>query len=358
MDLLLDLLDAPASPARAIDEPACAAALTLAEEEHILPYAASLLRAQPNPLPPAISDRLTLIERDAALAAFFWSSELKGVLRALHQAGIAAVPLKGPSLAERLYGSPTLRTSRDLDLLVSVADLPRAEAALAAAGFSPGTPDDYHRPWLRHSTTLELHFNVENPLAFDFHIASALRRARPSTFQGQPCSLLAPEDELLFLCLHAVRHRFERLSLLLDLHLAFEKLPLAANPWQPRPEVAALDPLIALSLAMLRRLQPGLSAHPRLSRHAEPIPHLEALADRLWHNLLTQPSQTLDWRTLHAFYLEIEPPGPRRLLRRYRHLRILATRVVAPDYAFAARLGLRCTWHARLLRPIRLLLRR
>jgi hypothetical protein len=277
------------------------------------------------------------------------------VLRALHQSGAAAVLLKGPSLAERLYGSPTLRISRDLDLLVSRSDLPRAEAALAAAEFAPGVPDDYHRPWRRHSATVELHFDVENPLAFDFHIASALRRARLSNFQGEPCCLLAPEDELLFLCLHAVRHRFERLSLLVDLQLAFEKLPVAADPWQPRREVAPLDPIIALALAMLRRLQPGFSVHRCLSRYAEPIPHLEALADRLWRNLLTEPSEALDWRALHAFYLEIEPAGPRRLHRRLRHLRILATRVVEPDYAFAARVGLRRSWHARLLRPIRLL---
>lgn len=358
MDLLLNLLrgqNLHASPARSIDEAECTAALALAEEEHLLPYAASRLRAQHTPLPPYIEGQLDDIERDAALAAFFWCSELKGVLRAFHQSNIAAVPLKGPILAERLYGSSTLRASRDLDLLVSCADLPRAERVLSATGFSPGIPDDYHRPWRRQSTTLELHFDVENPLAFDFHIANALRRARPSTFQGEPCWLLAPEDELLFLCLHAVRHRFERLSLILDLQLAFERFATGGDGWEPRPEVAKLDNLLALGLAMVRRLQPGVCVNSRLLKHDEPGPHVEALADRLWQRLLTQSSETLDWGALHSFYLEIEPTGWRRLRRRYRHMQILAGRVIGPDYVFAERFGLHRAWQARLLRPLRLL---
>ena len=44
--------------------------------------------------------------------------------------------------------------------------------------------------------------------------------------------------------------------------------------------------------------------------------------------------------------------------RRMRHWRILATRVIGPDYAFAERFGLRRKWQVRLLRPLRLMLRK
>ena len=350
MEYLLALLSGR-SVDRPVDEAESQDALTLAEAEHVLPWAAARLRSSQPTLTPALAKRLSGIERDAAIAAFYWSAELKGILNAFEQQGLVTVPLKGPFLAERLYGGTALRVSYDLDLLVSKSDLTRSEALLKALGFVPGTPDDYHRQWYRKSTTVELHHDVENPLAFDFHVESAFRRLRPAAFQGQRCWELDPEDELLFLCLHAVRHRFERLSLIVDLTLAFEKL--TANAGQLRPEVAELGGLLVLGLAMARRLQPDLKATVFAS--PEQTQHLERLADHLWDQLLTQTSETLDWQTLHSFYLEMELPGDARVRRRFRHFRILLGRVIEPDYKFAAALGFHRTWQVRVLRPLRLL---
>jgi hypothetical protein len=353
IECLLEILRGQ-SAARTIGAAEWEAALVLAEEEHVLPWTVAGLRLQQIPVPPAIANRLAKVERDAAIAAFYWSSELKGVLRALSQSDILAVPLKGPFLAERLYGNAALRVSRDLDLLVRKADLPRAEAALATIGFIPGAPDDYHRPWHRRTTTVELHHDVENPLAFNFHVEGAIERARPAVFQGERCWQLAPDDELLFLCLHAARHRFELLSLILDLQLAFEKLPGASTAWHLRPEVAELSGLLTLGLAMVHRLQPSTAVVPNLRGTKEQHQHLEDLADRLWQQLLTQPGEPLNWRTVHAFFVEIERPGWPRFRRHCRHLRILAGRAIEPDYEFAARFGLHRTWQVRMLRPFRL----
>jgi hypothetical protein len=294
------------------------------------------------------------VEREAAITSFYWSSELQGVLRAFARADLATIPLKGPFLAERLYGATALRVSYDLDLLVSKPDLARAEAVMRSLGFVPGTPDDYHRQWYRKTTTVELHHDVENPLAFNFHVESALLRARPAEFQGQPCRQFAAGDELLYLCLHAVRHRFERLSLIVDLQLAFQKLANGGKAAELRPEVAGLGGLLTLGLAMAHRLQPDLAVSFPIPTSPAHTQHLEKLADGLWHRLLAEPGEPLDWRALHAFYLELEPPGRARLGRRLRHLRILLGRVIEPDYTFAARLGFHRTWQVRLLRPLRL----
>jgi hypothetical protein len=355
MQCLLELLRGQ-SLDRVVDDAEWGAALALAEDEHVLAWAADRLRSREGVISPRILRRLETIERDAAIAAFYWCSELKGVLRAFDRSSLRVVLLKGPSLAERLYGSVALRASRDLDLLVSKTDLTRAESVLTAMGFVPDAyPDDYHRAWHRETTTVELHHDVENPLAFNFDVESALRQAQKAVFQGQPCWLLAPEDELLFLCLHAARHRFERLSLVLDLQLAFEKLTGDANEAQRRPEVAGLNGLLALGLAMARRLQPDVAVVLQSPVSKRQALHLERLADRLWDRLLTQVCEPLDWRAVHAFYLEIELPGWHRLHRRYRHLQILLGRVIGPDYAFAARFGLHQAWQVRLLRPLRLL---
>ena len=259
MECLLEILRGQ-SFGRRIEDAEWAAMLALAEEERVLPLAVARLRARGDDLPQSLSDRLDQIERDAAIASFYWSSHLKGLLRALHQTNIPVVPLKGPVLAQRLYRSTALRMNRDLDLLVRKADFPRAEAVLADLGFTPGELDDYHRPWYRDTAAVELHYDVENPLAFDFGVESAIRDAEPIMFEGEPCRQLAPQDELAYLCLHAARHRYERLCLVLDLQLAFEKLPCLANSRECRPEIAAMNNLVTLGLAMVRRLQPDLCA--------------------------------------------------------------------------------------------------
>ena len=353
MEMLLLLLRGGACDP-GTDDAALAAMLALADEERVLPWAAARLRAGGAAMQPAIAARLDEIERLAALEAFFWCSQLKGLLHAFDKAGVEVVPLKGPFLAERLYGAPALRACRDIDLLVAASDLSRADDVLRDAEFAAGEADDYHRPWRRHSTVVELHHDVENPLAFNFHTESALGRARPALFCGERCLVLRPEDELLFLCLHAARHRFERLSLVLDLQLAFERVP---NPrmWSPRPQVCRLGSLLVLGHAMARRLKPGpqfaapVSISPRQTRH------LDRLAGKLWQRLMNRPAQPLDWRRAHAFYAEMEATVWARVRRRTGDARILMTRVIGPDYAFAARFGLRRTWQARLLRPLRLL---
>ena len=355
MQCLLELLRG-CGFARVHGEEELQAALALAEEEHVLPWAAAQLRARADTLPPAIRERVAEVERAAAIEGFFWSAELKSVLHAFAERGIPVVPLKGPSLAGRVYGNAALRPSRDLDLLVARADWARAEAALEGMGFVAGETDDHHRPWSRQTTKLELHFDAENPLAFDFRVADALERARPAEFRGELCRLLAPEDELLYLCLHAARHRYERLSFALDLRLAFEKL--ATEEWRPRAEVAELSGLIALGLAMARRLQPDLREGWNIGVPEREWGHLEKVANALWLRLMNQPFAKRDWGAAHAFYLELEPTRWRRVKRRVRHARILWSRTIDCDRAFAARFGLRREWQVRALRPLRLIVER
>lgn len=356
MDCLLELLRGKALD-REWSEAEWQQVLALAEEEHVLPWAVSCLRALPFTLPAALAERVTEVERTEGRTAFFWCAELQGVLHAFAARGVSVVLLKGPSLAERLYGSASLRPCRDLDLLVAKADWRRAEEILTAIGFAPmREADDYHRPWLRQTTKLELHSDVENPLAFDFHVAGALARAGDGNFFGEPCRLLAPEDELLYLCLHAARHRYDRLSLVLDLRLAFERL--ATEGWRSRTEVAGLNGLLVLGLVMAQRLKPGLRDgwNPGVSR--EEWRHLQEIADGLWRRLMTEPFRPRGWSAAHRFYLDLEPNGSRRLRRRLRHARILAARAIDRDSQFAARFALTREWQVRLLRPVRLLIDR
>jgi hypothetical protein len=332
-----------------------AALLAVAETENVLPWMVEQLRILDAPCMPGHKQQLEQIRRQSQIAAFIWTQTLKSTLAAFDRAGIPVISLKGPCLAERLYGDASLRTCHDLDLLVAARDVSRAEAVLTEIGFAPhGGADDYHRRWRRKGIDLELHHNVENPLAFDMDMEGIWARAHIAEFQGTPIRLMDPADELAYLCLHAVRHRFEVLSLIVDLALSF-RLTSTASATAPGP--SALDNVVLLARLMAAHLDPQVTVpnfdrvRPRNQRR------LRKLADQLWNEKMLEAARGFDWQSQHRFYVEVENPGWDRLGRRGRHLRILTTRLIDDDFYFAERFHLRRNWQVRLLRPIRLLIK-
>ena len=355
MPLLLDLLRGQASIHDG-SERDWLAVLDLAEQENILPWTAALLRAMPDVRPfPQLGQRLREIHRDAQISAFFWASALRSILTDFHDRGIPVVVLKGPWLTERLCGDAALRPCCDLDLLVRPQDVIQAETLLADLGFSPRRlRDDHERPWRRGAVTVDLHHDVEHPLAFNFDVQRAWERTEPSPFHGVPARLLSPADELVFLCLHSARHCFERLSHVLDLTFAFRSLPAppAGSHAERNSEITSV---LALGEAMAARLDPRGAKTMSADTGSRNRRHLEELADQLWLERITRPCASVDWRAKHEFYLRMETHRARRFFRRLRHGRILLDRLIDADFAFAERFHLRQRWQVWLLRPVRLL---
>ena len=331
--------------------------LDLAAQENISPWVASCLRAQVDCGEPEVDARLRAIDRDARISAFVWSETLRSTLAEFHRRGVPVIPLKGPWLGQRLYGEAALRLYADLDLLVRRTDFSRSEELLTGLGFTAAERrDDYARTWSRDNITLELHDDVENPLAFDFGIEAAWDQAQSAGFEGVPAWLLAPSDELRFLCLHGARHRFERLSHVLDLVLAFRQLAMPRSGIQLK-RYRDSERMLALGCMMAARLDPKLA---EVAADYTAIPDrrsLEETAERLWQERMREPAPPLDWRAKHFFLLSIERHGWDRLRARVRHLRILSSRLITDDFTFAARFHLHRNWQVWMLRPVRLLLR-
>jgi len=355
MQSLLDVLRGLPPQASAAGD--WAALLTLAEQENVLPLVAERLRVSDLPRTAEQEQQLDEIRRQTQVSTFVWVETLKTVLAAFDKAGVPAVSLKGPCLAERRYGDAALRTCYDLDLLVKQADLARADAILAEIGFAPqGDADDYHRRWRRKGVILELHHNVENPTAYRLDLDAVWQRTRIAEFQGAPVRLLGPADELLYLCLHAVRHRFERLYLILDLALAFRQVP-ASSALEGASSTSGLDNVLLLAWIMAAQLDPQVEMPWITCVRLRNRRRLHRLADRLWDERMREPAEMLDWNAQHRFYVEVENPGWGRIERRWRHLRILLARLIDEDFQFARQFHLSRNWQVRLLRPIRLLIK-
>jgi hypothetical protein len=153
---------------------------------------------------------------------------------AVAKAGVPCALLKGPFLGERLYGEAALRPSVDLDLLVAADDVDRATAALGDAGWrlQGGTSARWHRRHHHHlvldrpgSTDVELHFRAHVGFGAVLPAEDLLGRTSACEYLGQPVRLLAPEDEVLYLAVHAAGHGLGRLLWLVDL-----KAILASHP--------------------------------------------------------------------------------------------------------------------------------
>ena len=141
---------------------------------------------------------------------------------ALTDAGIRALPLKGPLLGERIHGELGARVSADIDLLVASDELVAAIEVLSTLGYERpprALPPHLSRPDLHECLRskaglpeVELHWRVHH---YEQRFSAAmLARADPGP---DGCLRPAAPDELIALLLFYVRDGMAGLRLLADL---------------------------------------------------------------------------------------------------------------------------------------------
>ena len=151
---------------------------------------------------------------------------------ALADAGIRMISMKGPLLAMELYGDPSLRTSRDLDVMVAQEDMERAGEILQELGYEPEiylfhkTPlrrryysliePEKHAVYNRGDICLELHWkgNFQTEESFD----GLWERREEKMVFGTKIAVMGAVDRYPALIIHAAEHGFHRLRWLLDLY--------------------------------------------------------------------------------------------------------------------------------------------
>ncbi len=156
------------------------------------------------------------------------SGEMEKICRAFNENGIFSLMLKGPVLAETLYGDISLRTSKDLDILVNVDDVEKAEQMLSAHGYEsksnfPRILGDWK--WKIHHVSyfhpqkgilVELHWRLYSELGSEPHFKELWERKNRSFLTTEPVYFLGEEDLFLYLTSHGARHGWFRLRWLVD----------------------------------------------------------------------------------------------------------------------------------------------
>jgi len=165
-----------------------------------------------------------------ALRNLLLTRELLKILNDFDAHRVPAVPFRGPSLAESVYGDISLRQFCDLDILVPRQHVVRAKEILLSQGYVPEFPltrrqeasytESQHHYGLLHTdarTLVELHWRIAQAY---FHFPLDLRqlwdRLQPISLSGTEVMALSREDLLLILCGHASKHFWAQLKWVCD----------------------------------------------------------------------------------------------------------------------------------------------
>lgn len=189
--------------------------------------------------------------------------------------GIPVVPLKGPVIAQQIYGAMSMRQTRDLDFLVRDADVARLIRVLEARGYrcqrtNSGELDaltrrDLHHVSLAHSTRrvrIEIHYWLLRPRGRrHHHFDDIAPRLRPMPFLGRQIDVFENEDLLIYLCEHGAEHAWCRLEWLASVGELCRRVDIAR----------AVESPFAYELGTTKRLRAAMDlAGALLDSEAEP----------------------------------------------------------------------------------------
>ena len=191
---------------------------------------------------------------------------LNELVGALADVGVTALPYKGPVLSLQLYGDLALRQSVDLDLVVPFDAYDVARAALVRRGLPPRWRHSARQErtlfaWLGHAPFgegddfVELHWRfADRRFPFALDARDVLRRAQQTRVAGRTLPLMAADDLLAVLSMHAARHLFERLEWIAGVTRLLVAAPMEPAHLMARAEALRARRMLAVSVHVAAKL--------------------------------------------------------------------------------------------------------
>ena len=267
--------------------------LTLALDHHVAGIAfAALSRLPTGVVPQPVMAQLSNHAREILQQRVQGIEETRQLAGAFAQGGVPVIPIKGPTLRQRLFGPIPAGPSQDLDLLLPQDKEASALGILAECGYAsePGlTPrqaralmalrgqDGMTRPG--GAFVVEPHFRI-GPSNFSVRINyhGLWQRARPAP-DGESFLVLAPEDEFILLAFHGRKEEWARLKWIADLAAFLAHYPdLDWDVVCDRAQHQLLGRTVGLAALVLHRLT---SCEIPLAASARRSPQLCRLASEI-----------------------------------------------------------------------------
>ena len=317
------------------------------------------------PGPAGLLERLTELQRIASRRSLRQTAQLLRLIEQFREAGIDAMPYKGPVSAQCLYGDVALRTWEDLDLIARHEQMPLLREVLLKNGFVDANPfntrvlERKHRGWGENAFAakdsglyLDVHWNVTVGFsAGSLPAERLLDRAGSTSLLGREVASPSAIDTLIISCVNGTKDRWNSIEGLLG--LGVQVLAAPAAQWadalfsarsarcyrrtivgvahacrvfglEPPQEVARAVARDAVSRALLRSLVPGTldrgrsaEARTELARLTWRLASEDSVVASLWHaatRLFRPGPEDWDWLSV--------PPGMSWLYRVLRPARL------------------------------------
>lgn len=186
-------------------------------------------------IPSSVLQQLQSWNHSNTLQMLRLSAEAIKVNHLLLNKQVKVLFLKGPHLGNLLYGDLSLRTSSDLDFLVSIDDLDLVEQILNQNGY---VKDDYIETllndwtWRHHhftfihpetETKLEVHWRLNPGPCKEPTFTELWENKQIIDISQNKIYILSNEDLFFFLVTHGARHGWSRLRWLMDINQIIEK---------------------------------------------------------------------------------------------------------------------------------------
>lgn len=210
--------------------------LLLAAHHRVYPQVYfNLKKADQSSIPPVVLKTLNRDYNRNTYQMLHLTGEMERLCKIMDENRIRSLALKGPVLAKDLYGDLSLRTSKDLDLLIPFQEMERAERIMHDLGYIlardiPRSFNDWK--WKTNHLSfyhpdkriqVEIHWKLNSGIGKEPGFEELWSRSRISSISNCPVRLLGKEDLFLYLVSHGARHAWFRLRWLADIDLLVRK---------------------------------------------------------------------------------------------------------------------------------------
>lgn len=194
-----------------------------------------LLKMENSRIPSKILYTLNYHYKKNTFKMLHLSGEMEHISKLFIENKIRPLFLKGPVLAVDLYGDISMRTCGDLDILIQINDLEKANELLVNLGFEK---DEYIQTllndwkWRHHhftyyhpvkGTKIEIHWRLNPAPSTEPSFNELWEKRRKCSISSYPTYFLGDEDLFFFLVTHGARHGWSRLRWLVDIHQIMKK---------------------------------------------------------------------------------------------------------------------------------------
>lgn len=202
--------------------------LELVKHHRVCPLIYIRLKDKSDAFPPHVIEALFQEYKKNTFKMLQLTGEMETLDKVFSENNIETLFLKGPPIANDLFGDISLRMSKDLDILVREEELEKAENILLSLGYEREEISTVLNEikWHRHHIVyyhpkkkiqVEIHWRLHPRPMKGASFEELWSRKRESQVTKHPIFFMGTEDLLLFLISHGARHGWFRLRWLKDI---------------------------------------------------------------------------------------------------------------------------------------------